>query len=76
MADGDVAAVGSANLTPRSMLTSKELTVFAHGKPDCLFIAELRKQIDADLAKSAEVKEGFKLSFMDRINAIVGKYVW
>ena len=26
-----IAAVGSANLTPRSMLTSKELTVFVHG---------------------------------------------
>ena len=32
LVDGQMAGVGSANLTPRSMLTSKELTVFVHAK--------------------------------------------
>jgi cardiolipin synthase A/B len=76
MADGEMAGVGSANLTPRSMLTSKELTVFVHGNPDEPFLQRLRAQIDADLEKSTEVRESIHLSVMDRINAIVGKYVW
>ena len=31
MTDGRIVAIGSANLTPRSMLTSKEITLFVHG---------------------------------------------
>jgi cardiolipin synthase A/B len=76
MVDGQMAGVGSANLTPRSMLTSKELTVFVHANPDEPFLQRLRTQIDADLAKSTEVRESFQLTIKDRINAVVGKYVW
>lgn len=76
MVDGQMAGVGSANLTPRSMLTSKELTVFVHGDPDEPFLKRLRAQMDADLAKSTEVRESFQLSIKDRMMAVVGKYVW
>lgn len=76
LADGEIAAFGSANLTPRSMLTSKELTLFVHGKPDAPFLQKLREQMDADLAKSKEVTEAFKVTIIDRIMAVVGKYVW
>jgi cardiolipin synthase len=76
LVDGQMAGVGSANLTPRSMLTAKELTVFVHANPDEPFLQRLREQIDADLAKSTEVRESFQLTIKDRINALVGKYVW
>jgi cardiolipin synthase A/B len=76
LTDRVIVGLGSANLTPRSMLTSKELTLFAHGKPDAPFLQKLREQMDADLAKSTEVRESFKLTILDRIMAVVGKYVW
>jgi len=76
LGDGEIVGVGSANLTPRSMLTSKELTLFIHGKPDAPLVQKLREQMDADLAKSTEVRETFPLTLMDRINALVEKYVW
>jgi phosphatidylserine/phosphatidylglycerophosphate/cardiolipin synthase-like enzyme len=31
LTDGRIVAVGSANLTARSLLTSKEITLFVHG---------------------------------------------
>ncbi len=76
LADGQMAGVGSANLTPRSMLTSKELTVFVHANPDEPFLKRLREQMDADLAKSTKVLESFPLTMKDRIMAVAGKYVW
>ncbi len=76
LADGRIAAVGSANLTPRSMLTSRELTLFVHWKPDQPFVRELREQLDADLAKSTEVREPFRLSTVDGVKAVAGKYIW
>jgi len=76
LTDGEIIAVGSANLTPRSMLTSRELTLFAHVKPDSPSILKLRNQLDADLAQSVEVRKSFRLSVIDHIKATVGKYVW
>ena len=76
LADGQIAAVGSANLTPRSMLTSKELTLFVHWKPEQRFVRDLREQLDGDLAKSTAVLEPFQLSLADRILAVAGKYTW
>jgi cardiolipin synthase len=76
LSDGAIAAVGSANLTPRSMRTSKELTLFVHGAPDAAFIRELRERLEADIAKSELVLEPFDLSFTDKVQAVVGKYVW
>jgi cardiolipin synthase len=76
LTDGEFVAVGSANLTPRSMLTSKELTLFVHGNPDEPFLQKLRNQMDADLAQSSQVLESFKLTIKDRILGLIGKYVW
>ena len=76
LTDGVIAAVGSANLTPRSMLTSKELTVFVHGAKDDPFISTLRNQLLADISKCEQVLEPFKLSVSERIMAVVGKYIW
>ena len=76
MTDGRIAAIGSANLTPRSMLTSKELTLFVHGAPDTAFIRKLREQLESDIAASRKVENPFHLGFLDRVKAFVGKYVW
>jgi cardiolipin synthase A/B len=76
LVDGEIVGVGSANLTPRSMLTSKELTLFVHWDHHAPFIEKLRNQMDADLAKSTEVKKSFDLSTKDRIMGFAGKYVW
>ncbi len=76
MTDGQIVAIGSANLTPRSMLTSKEITLFVHGVSTSPFMRELREQLEKDLAVSEEVVKPFKLSPLDRVMALVGKYVW
>jgi len=76
LSDGAIAAVGSANLTPRSMVTSREVTVFAHGQSDDRFIRELRDQLKTDLAQSEPVVEPFELSLTDRIMAVAAKYTW
>ncbi|MFH2218675.1 MAG: phosphatidylserine/phosphatidylglycerophosphate/cardiolipin synthase family protein [Pseudomonadota bacterium] len=76
LTDGKIAAIGSANLTPRSMKTSREVTLFAHGNPDDAFIRELRDRIDADTAESEEVTTPFELGVFVKIKALVGKYVW
>ncbi len=76
MTDDQIVAVGSANLTPRSMLTSKEITLFVHGVPTSPFIRELRDQLTKDMAVSEEVEKPFKLGPLDRVMAVVGKYVW
>jgi cardiolipin synthase len=76
LTDGRIAAVGSANLTPRSMLTSKEITLFVHGAPDLPFLGELRAQLDIDKAVSEEVAGPFELGLLDKAGAVSGKYVW
>jgi phosphatidylserine/phosphatidylglycerophosphate/cardiolipin synthase-like enzyme len=78
LTDGVIAAVGSANLTPRSMVSTREgeVTLFVHGKPDAQFISRLRSQLEADIAESEEVTEPFELGFVERIYAFAGKYVW
>jgi cardiolipin synthase A/B len=76
MTDDQIVAVGSANLTPRSMLTSKEITLFVHGIPTSPFLRELREQLEKDMAVCEEVEKPFKLGPLDKVMAIVGKYVW
>lgn len=76
LTDGVIAAIGSANLTPRSMLTSKELTVFIHGAKNDAFISALRSQLKADISKCEQVRLPFELSFSEKIKAIAGKYIW
>lgn len=76
MVDGVMAAVGSANLTPRSMVTSKELTLFVHGKNDTVFIKKLRDQLSADIRQSEQVHTPFTVSAGEWVMAIAGKYIW
>jgi cardiolipin synthase len=76
LADGVIAAVGSANLTPRSMLTSKEVTLFVHGEPDAAFIRELRETLEADIAASERVTTPYQLSMFDKLIAAFSKYIW
>ena len=76
LADGAIAAVGSANLTPRSMRTSMEVTLFINGRPDTRFIRELRERLEADIAECELVSGPFELSLWGKVQALVGKYVW
>jgi cardiolipin synthase len=76
LTDGVIAAVGSANLTPRSMKTSREVTMFFHGNSEDPFIKRLRERLEADLAESEEVLTPFKLGVSDKIKAFFGKYLW
>ena len=76
LTDGVIAAVGSANLTPRSMKTSREITMFVHGNPEDLFIKRLREQLEADLTESEAVLTPFQLGIADKIKAFFGKYLW
>ncbi len=76
LTDGVIAAVGSANLTPRSMKTSREVTMFFHGNADDPFIKRLRERLEADLAESEEVLIPFKLGVVGKIKAFFGKYLW
>jgi cardiolipin synthase len=76
LTDGEIAAVGSANLTPRSMRTSREVTLFVHGSRDDPFLKKLRQRLNADVDKSERVMAPFKLGFTHRVKGVVGKYVW
>ena len=76
MTDDRIVAVGSANLTPRSMLTSKEITLFVHGLSTSSFIRKMREQIETDIAASEEVVNPFTLGPLEQAKAVVGKYVW
>jgi cardiolipin synthase len=76
MTDGQIVAVGSSNLTPRSMLTSKEITLFVHGVSTSPFIRELRERLETDIAVSEEVVKPFKLGALEKVKAVAGKYVW
>jgi cardiolipin synthase len=76
MTDGAIAAVGSANLTPRSMVTSKELTLFVHGTRSDPFIQQLHDQLAEDIRQSERVTKPFPLSVAERMMAVAGKYTW
>ncbi len=76
LVDQTIAAVGSANLTPRSMLTTREATLFIHGSNDDPFIKRLRGQLEADIALSERVTGPFKLTIKERLGAVAGKYIW
>ena len=76
LADGKIAVIGSANLTPRSMLTSREVALFVHGTHEDPFIIKLRRQLIADISESKPVEKSFQLNFTDKVKAVAGKYVW
>jgi len=76
LVDGVVAAVGSANLTPRSLITSKEITLFLHGAEDVPFIRDLAARLASDIAESRRVETPFRLGLVARLGAVAGKYTW
>lgn len=76
LADGVIAAAGSANLTSRSMLRSREVTLFVHGLPNAPFIKRLRDQLEHDIAVSRQFAGHYQLGFMEHAGAIAGKYIW
>jgi len=76
MTDDQIAAIGSANLTRRSMHISKEVTLFIHGVSTSPFLTKLREQLQTDMAVSEEVVKPFKLGPLGKGMAFVGKYVW
>jgi cardiolipin synthase len=76
LADAKIAVIGSANLTPRSMRTSREVALFVHGTEDDPFVKKLRNQLMADMAESNPVLNPFQIGFTDKVKALVGKYVW
>jgi len=76
LADGRYAALGSANLTPRSMVTSKEVTWFVHAPPDSAFVQELAAQMEADIAVSERRAESYTFGASESVMAVVDKYVW
>jgi cardiolipin synthase A/B len=76
LADSKIAVIGSANLTPRSMRTSREVALFLHGNEDDPFLRNLKAQLMADMAESKLVLNPFRMGFTAKVKALVGKYVW
>ena len=76
LVDGVIASVGSANLTSRSLLRSREVTLFVHGLPDAPFIKRLRDQLEADITESKQFAGQFQLGFIEYAGAVAGKYIW
>ena len=74
--DSVIVAIGSANLTLRSMVTSKELTLFVHGKSSDPFIKKLHDQLIKDMNQSERVQKPFELSLIEKMMAFAGKYIW
>ncbi len=76
LADGKVAAVGSANFTHRSMRRNRELTLFVHGSPEETFISDLSTQMEIDIKSSELVKTPVNLSTKERLLALYDYAVW
>jgi len=76
LVDGVIASVGSANLTPRSMITTREVALFVHGQPEELFIRRLREQMEVDMNESKQIDAPFNVGLTDRVYALAGKYLW
>jgi len=76
VADGKIVAIGSANMTPRSLYVSGETVMFAHFPPDHPFIARLNARMERDLAESQRITEPIAMSLVERARAVAGKYIW
>jgi cardiolipin synthase len=76
LVDGRIVALGSANLTPRSMLTSREVTWFAHAPIGADFVTRLAAQLEDDIRESRRCEAPFELSASEGAMAVVDKYVW
>ena len=58
------------------MLTSKEITLFLHGTETVPFIRELDETLAADIAESERIETPYTLGWIEKTQAVVGKYVW
>lgn len=67
LVDGTIAAVGSANLTPRSMRTTKEITLFLSATEELRFARELGERLALDIAESERVDEPYVLGRTGRL---------
>jgi phosphatidylserine/phosphatidylglycerophosphate/cardiolipin synthase-like enzyme len=76
MTDDQIVAIGSANLTPRSMVSSKKITLFVHLGSTSLLLRELRKQFEKDIALSEAVLKPIKPGPLSKVIELVEKYVW
>ncbi|MDH5638860.1 MAG: phosphatidylserine/phosphatidylglycerophosphate/cardiolipin synthase family protein [Nitrospinota bacterium] len=76
VADGRMVAIGSANMTPRSLYVSGETVMFAHFKPDHPFIARLNSRLESDIENSKRINDPFRMGYMQKGKALVGKYIW
>ena len=76
LADRRYAVAGSANFTPRSMVTTREAALFVHGGPDEPFLAALAANMEEARAASAPVTAPFSMGMYERAGAVVGKYIW
>jgi len=76
VADGRMVAIGSANMTFRSLYVSGETALFAHFRPDHPFMAKLHDRLEKDIQISQRIGEPFVLGAMERARALAGKYIW
>ncbi len=76
LVDNVIAAVGSANLTLRSMLTSREVMLFVHGRPGHPLVTRLRSQLVTDMLKSEPVSRPYEIDFVTSFKAVVDKHLW
>ena len=76
LVDSVISAVGSANLTVRSMRNTREVTMFVRAHPDDPFIASFTQSFEAVKDQSERVVAPFALGWKGRLGALTGKYAW
>ncbi|MCB9743675.1 MAG: phosphatidylserine/phosphatidylglycerophosphate/cardiolipin synthase family protein [Alphaproteobacteria bacterium] len=76
LVDDTFIGLGSANLTLRSMATSREVTWFAHAPADAPLLQALRTQTEADILRCERRTEPFALSLTERLMAPVDRVLW
>jgi len=76
VADGRIVAIGSANMTPRSLYVSGETVMFAHFEPDHSFLTRLNARLESDILKSERIRDPFDMGPWEEAKALAGKYIW
>ncbi|MDH5756312.1 MAG: phosphatidylserine/phosphatidylglycerophosphate/cardiolipin synthase family protein [Nitrospinota bacterium] len=76
VADGRIVAIGSANMTPRSLFVAGETVMFAHFAPDHPFVHRLNARLESDINASERISAPFDMGPWERGKALVGKYIW
>jgi phosphatidylserine/phosphatidylglycerophosphate/cardiolipin synthase-like enzyme len=76
VADGAIVAIGSANLTPRSLYVSGETVMFAHFPAEHPFIGKLTARLERDIEECERITVPFPMGAREKARAMVGKYIW